>query len=291
MGAAQRSLVTRPQVLGNGGSEAAIYRRMSSGQWRQVQAGVYMTETHPVGWESDLLAAILAAGDGAAASHRAALMLWQMDGITTGPVELTVPYTHGPVPRGTIVHRTRRPVATTTVRGIPVTTVERTLLDICALLSPLIATKAVESALRKRLTNLDLLYETVREFGGRGVRGTRLFRRILNARRDDTPTGSGSETELLYHLRRHGLPEPVLQHEFTSHDGQRMLPDFYWPLQNKAVEIDGLDAHDSADKLERDLQRQNALLDLGVELRRFSAREVRRNPADVVEEIRRFLTS
>ena len=68
-----------------------------------------------------------------------------------------------------------------------------------------------------------------------------------------------------------------------------MLPDFYWPDRGKAVEVDGLDAHDSADRLDHDLRRQNALLDLGIELRRFSARDVRRKPAEVVEESRRFL--
>jgi very-short-patch-repair endonuclease len=47
----------------------------------------------------------------------------------------------------------------------------------------------------------------------------------------------------------------------------------------------------TAEALERDLARQNALLEMGIELRRFSARTVRRNPYQVVEEIRRFLES
>jgi very-short-patch-repair endonuclease len=67
--------------------------------------------------------------------------------------------------------------------------------------------------------------------------------------------------------------------------------DFYWPSLNKAIEVDGLDAHDSADKLDHDLQRQNKLMDMGIELRRFSARLVRRNPVQFVNEVRRFLES
>lgn len=288
---AQRSLVTRPQVLALGGSDAGIHRRVQSGQWRLVQPGVYQIDHRRAEWEDRLMGAVLAAGDGALASHRAALILWDLDGISSGPIEVTAPYTHGPVPDNTIVYRTRRPPRATSIKGILVTTIERTLLDCCGVLKPLPATKAFESAFRKRLTTVDRMYVLLKEKGGRGVKGTKLARRILNNRRDDTSTGSGSETEALYLMRNGGIPEPVLQRRFTTLDGDRIRPDFYWPLLNKAIEVDGVDAHDSADKLDRDLRRQNKMLDLGVELRRFSARRVRRHPKAFVEEVRRFLES
>jgi very-short-patch-repair endonuclease len=85
------------------------------------------------------------------------------------------------------------------------------------------------------------------------------------------------------------VTEPLLQHRFVALDGDPIHTDFYWPTLNKAVEIDGIDAHDSADKLDHDLQRQNKLMDLGVELRRFSARQVRRDPSGFVADVRRFL--
>ena len=62
-----------------------------------------------------------------------------------------------------------------------------------------------------------------------------------------------------------------------------------WPALAKAVEVDGIDAHSSADRLDDDLRRQNELMALGVELRRFSARQIRRDPKGVVDQIRRFL--
>jgi very-short-patch-repair endonuclease len=83
----------------------------------------------------------------------------------------------------------------------------------------------------------------------------------------------------------------VLQQKFTTRNGDPIRPDFYWPLMAKAVEVDGIDAHDSAEKLDRDLQRQNEMMDLGIELRRFSARRVRRHPREFVDEVRRFLDS
>jgi hypothetical protein len=291
LAAGQKFLVTRPQVLDLGGTDAAINRRLNSGRWVLIQAGVYQTDQRRGGWEDRLLSAVLAAGDRALASHRAALVLWGLDGLITAPVELTAPYTHSPVPLETIVHRTRRPPPATTVAGIPVTTVERTLLDCCSLLKHLTSAKAFESAFRRRLTTVDLMHDFLRQQGGRGVRGTRLARRILTERRDETPTGSGSETEALFLIRRSDLPEPVLQRAFTALDGDVIRPDFYWPIPNKAVEIDGIDAHDSADKLDHDLQRQNKMMDLGIELRRFSARRVHRHPKLFIEELRRFLNS
>jgi very-short-patch-repair endonuclease len=285
----QRYLVARAQLLEDGAHEDLIRRRVKSGRWVRQQAGVYQLDHRPSRWEDKLMAALLAAGDGAFASHRAALILWDLDGISSAPVEITVPHAHGPMPEGTVVHRTRRPVVGTTLSSVPVTSIERTLLDCAALLPSLIIAKAVESALRRRLTTVDQLFDSLKVVGGRGVRGTKRLRGVLSDRVADTPTGSGSETEAIHHLRQAGVAEPVLQHRFETTDGNVMIPDFYWPDLGKAIEIDGIDAHDSADKLDHDLQRQNSLMDLGVDLRRFSARLVRRDPERFVQEVRRFL--
>lgn len=288
-GRVQRYLVARPQLLDDGVHEDSIERRVKAGRWIRVQAGVYQVDHRPSSWEDDLMAATLAAGPGAFASHRAALVLWGLDGMSSAPVEITVPHSHNPVPEETVLHRTRRPIDGTVLASVPVTSIERTLLDCASTLGPLILTKAVESALRKRLTTEDQLHRFLKDSGGRGVKGTRLLRRVLNARSSETTTGSGSETEALYHIRRSDLPVPVLQHRFVALDGTPIVPDFYWPLPNKAVEIDGIDAHDSADKLDHDLRRQNRLMDLGVELRRFSARMIRREPDQFIAELRRFI--
>lgn len=287
----QRFLVSRTQLLAAGGSDAAINRRVTSGVWIPVHPGVYQVDLRPPTWADRVMRAVLAAGDATAASHRAALLIWELDGISSAPIEITAPYTHGPVPDGAIVHRTRRPLDSTSVDGIVVTTIERTLLDICSLLRPLTAAKAFESAFRQRLTSIEQMHIYLKERGGRGVKGTRMARRILNDRTDEIATGSGGETEALYLIRNAALAEPVLQREFTTASGGHIRPDFYWPHLNKAVEVDGVDAHDSADKLDRDLRRQNEMMDLGIELRRFSARRVRRDPEEFVEEVRRFLAS
>jgi very-short-patch-repair endonuclease len=90
-------------------------------------------------------------------------------------------------------------------------------------------------------------------------------------------------------IRSAPVSAPVAQLRILLPDGSNAYPDFCWPDAMKIVEVDGLHAHSSADRLHNDLQRQNMLMELGWELRRFSARRVRRNPQSVHDEIVRFI--
>lgn len=234
------------------------------------------------------MAAVLACGSGARVSHRAALVLWQMDGITRAPIEVTMPFGNLAIPEGVLVHRSRRSTPTAASNGIPVSGPERTLLECCRFLGPLIVGKALDSAIRRNLTNIDRMWLMLTNEGGRGVTGTRRMRLVLRQRVHDTATDSGSEFELLYHMQKALLPKPELGFELFAASGRR-VPDFIWPDRGKAIEVDGVDAHDSADRLDDDLMRQNELMDLGLEIRRFSGRRIRRDPVGVVEQIRQFL--
>jgi very-short-patch-repair endonuclease len=74
-------------------------------------------------------------------------------------------------------------------------------------------------------------------------------------------------------------------------DGTVAVVDFAWPRPQKAVELDGLDAHASAKALEYDLVRQNLVMEASWQLRRFSGRAVKRNPDMIVTQIAEFLAS
>lgn len=283
----QRYLLTRDELFDLGGSDEVIESRLSRGLWMRVHPGVYQVDRRPLDWESRLLAAVLAAGPEARVSHRAALVLWGMDGIGSAPVEITMPFGNLAFPEDVIVHRSRRPTPRRECRGIPVSGPERTLLE-CARLPPMVVGKALDSAIRLGITTVDKVWLMLGLEGGRGVAGTKRLRSVLGERVHDTATDSGSEFELLHHMQRGGLPKPELGFELYPASGRR-IPDFIWPERGKAVEVDGIDAHSSADQLDDDLIRQNELMDLGLEIRRFSARRIRRHPESVVAEIRQFL--
>lgn len=282
-------LLDRAEATELGATDRMISARVDSGRWVRLHPGVYQVGPAGGHWLARLRAAVLAAGPGAAASHRSAFVLWGLDGLETRLVEITVPYAHGPTPEGTVVHRTRRDLPRTEVEGITVTTVERTLLDAAGMLPRLVIAKGLDSAVRLGLTHPTALWETIRLQGGRGVRGTRPLSSLVAALEETGETGSPAETELLQAMRREGIPEPQLQWEVVLANGQRYVIDFGWPTLHKGVEVDGLDAHSGPGQLENDLRRQNALMDAGIELRRFSAREVRRDPEGVATTIARFL--
>lgn len=284
-----QSFLDREEVLGAGGTDRMISARIRNGLWTNPHPGVYRLGADPTGWLEKLDAAVSAAGPSALVSHRAAFALWGLEGIDAQLVEITVPYECGPVPSGVIRHRTRREMAREIVSGLPVTSVPRTLLDSAQYLPPMVVAKGVDSALRRELTSLVRLWETAEREGGRGVRGAGKYRWAVAEIEDNGTTGSPAEVEILLALRKKGLPEPVPQYEIITPSGRRYFVDFGWPDLRKGVEVDGLDAHSSSENLERDLIRQNDLMDAGIELRRFTARQVRRSTDQVVAEIRRFL--
>lgn len=67
---AQHGLATRRQILDLGGTDALIARRIRTGQWARSRRGVIVIGAVAPSWEQRVMAACLAAGDGALASHR-----------------------------------------------------------------------------------------------------------------------------------------------------------------------------------------------------------------------------
>ncbi len=284
-------LVDRGTAGTFGADDNVIHAQTTANQWDTVHAGVYRLNVTPITWRERVYAAVLAAGPGSAVSHRAAMLLWGLDGVSSAPVEVTVPHSHGPVPDHVIVHRSRRPIPIIDVDRIPCTTVERTLLDLSASLPPRLLEKATLSALYNKLTNYDRLWDGLARFGGRGVGGTRRFRAILRGIDPESVPRSNAEIDMAHIVDSADVPRPVLQFEVRLRSGTTAFIDFAWPDRRKFVEVDSMLAHSTPDQLDRDLERQNMILELGYELRRFTARQIRDRPSEVKAELQRFINS
>lgn len=278
----QHGLVTRPQVLAAGGDDHLIIRREQAGRWQRLQAGVYLIALGPPTWEQALHAACLAAGPDAAISHRAAAQLWELEGTSGRLVELTVPYRTRAVVHDALVHRSRRlaPEDVTERRGIPVTSVERTLVDLGRFAGPVVIEIAVESALRRGLTSLDRVIEHGIE-RNQGRPGAARLRRIVAVRAPGRVAGSPAEVAFLRFVRKHGLPEPVRQYPIRLRDGSVAVVDFAWPEARVAVEWDGFEFHTGRRAFAADLERQNALLDVDWQVRRYTGDMLKRRGEQV----------
>src|ERR1700755_1103764 len=72
----QHGLITRADALAAGLSHRQIRYRVAAGLWLPVSPGIYRHPAHPVTPAQRLLAAVLAAGPTAVASHQSAAYLW-----------------------------------------------------------------------------------------------------------------------------------------------------------------------------------------------------------------------
>ena len=109
-----------------------IKRWLASGWLRPVHKGVYAVGHAAPSLHADYMAAVLACGEGAVISHRAAAHLLALLPGRRPPPEVTVPTTAGRRRPGVVIHRVRALPARdrTTIDGIPATTAPRTLLDL-----------------------------------------------------------------------------------------------------------------------------------------------------------------
>src|SRR3954454_2895885 len=130
----QYGVVTRAQLLRAGVTTHEIRGRVRTGALLCVHRGVYRAGHRAPSVEADYLAAVLACGAGARLSGRAAAhLLGLLKGRAPKP-EVTAPRQRQ-VP-GVRVRRGRiDPIDRATHRGIPVTAVPRTLIDLAADLS------------------------------------------------------------------------------------------------------------------------------------------------------------
>src|SRR5215218_10286234 len=100
----QYAAVGRRQLLDAGVPAHVIGHRVRGGLLLPVHAGVYRLPGSPVSWHQRIMAATLAAGAGAVASHRAAGYLHGLEAIEPR-LEVSVPRSRAPRPPGIVVHR------------------------------------------------------------------------------------------------------------------------------------------------------------------------------------------
>jgi hypothetical protein len=292
LAARQRGLITHGQARAAGLSGDAIRRRLSSGLWERVHFGVSRVAGAPRTWEQDLLAACLAAGPGAAGSHRAAAWSWELDGIDELVVEIATPRPTRRSLDGVIVHRSTSLNATAIVDrdGIPVTNPHRTLLDLGAVAPRWVVERAVDHALGKRLVTLDGLGAVLEADGGNGRRGAGTLREVLRVRSiPEDVTDSVLEARMLRLLRASGVPLPIPQFDVRRGPVFVARVDFAYPELRLAIEVDGYERHASHAAFAHDRARQNALVELGWTVLRFTWDDVVHRPEHVVATILRLL--
>jgi hypothetical protein len=238
-----------------------IYWRLRREQWLPVYQGVFRLAGVPPIWRGDLLAACLAGGPRAVASHRSAAELWGFPGRRTDLVEITCPRWRRGQEAGPVVHESKAldPADCTVVDNIPVTSPELTLLMLGAVCAPVTVEMALDVARNRELVTYESVRAVLRRVARRGRNGAGVLRAILDERSPEVRAPeSPMETKMLRLLRQLGFAAPVPQYE-VWHEGRfygRL--DAAWPDKRVGVEYESYEFHTGKVALVRTSNRRDA---------------------------------
>jgi hypothetical protein len=141
--AEQHGVISWWQLLDLGVSRRSIKHAAATGRLHRIYRGVYAVGHKRISLDGRFMAAVLACGEGALLSHRSAGELWGLR-FDYWKVEVTAKSAPEPI----LVHRTRRTPPAALRRGIPVTSLGRTLVDLADVVSANRLERAFEDAER-----------------------------------------------------------------------------------------------------------------------------------------------
>jgi very-short-patch-repair endonuclease len=291
----QRGLITHGQATSAGLNRTAISRLVRSGKWEVVRPRVFRKAAKKQTEEQALLAVCLWIGEGAVVSHHSAARIHGLDvhlglpEVTTGRQFETRAVDVKVHRIGTLDDKDRR-----VLRGIPVTTGARTIIDLASCLDDEPLAIAVEEAWRKEIATpswvSNRLDELAEDGGGRG-RPSRVLAQILaDCRTRKKALESALEVRVWRLFRKHDLPLPVPNWEFQDDYGQPGRIDFAFPGQSLAIECDGFASHGEREAFENDRVRTQRLVALGWRVFAVTWRHLDQEPLKVVSRIREALS-
>jgi very-short-patch-repair endonuclease len=260
---------------------------LEGSSWRRVGPGTYAWAGLTDVTDLKLAAASRRLPPTAVFSGLTAAWLHGLDVVPCEPIEATIPKGCGISGRSGLA--IRRYGLTTPeivkIRGRRATSIVRTLLDVSARLSVTEAVVVGDMALHRRLLSLQSLRSSLAAYAGQP--GVARLRHVMAHVEPASESPMESRVRMLLVLA--GLPRP--QAQVPVHDTLGRFvgrPDLYYPERRLGLEYDGGTHRET---LADDNRRQNLLLDAGVTLLRFTARDVLGTPDMVVKLVRRALAA
>jgi very-short-patch-repair endonuclease len=276
-------VVARWQLLRLGLTEAAVDTRVWTGRLYRVHQGVYAVGHPYVHRNGRLMAAALAFGPRAVLSHRTAAELWGILRPTSTRPHVTSAHRSFHGKPGIVLHRCRSlaPELRTEVDGLPVTTVERVLLDLAGEKDTRALRRAWEGAQREGLLDVRRVVELVENSPGRRVKP---LRALIEEATDAPNTRSEFEDRFTDFLRKYGLPRALRNILIGGY-----LVDAYFPGTGLIVELDG--EHWHWNRREQDSERDADLHIAGYTVYRVTWNALTRHPDRTAAKIRRLLAT
>ncbi|MEU8211602.1 DUF559 domain-containing protein [Micromonospora sp. NPDC049044] len=293
----QNGLVTRQDVL-RVAPAWTIQTAWRAGRLVPVLPGVYVDPALIRDRDADLAilarvepalarrAALAYAGGRAALSRLTALDVWGLRRQPPGePVHLDLPNGSGLRTKPHLVVRHRSdfaiaPPQVVTRAGVPVTRLDRTLVDCWPLLEPVDRPGSLIRAVNDRLTTPQRLFAAVAEVPRMNDRVT--LRRLL----DRLAAGCRSPLEIWGHdhvFIGPGMPTFTRQARVRV-GGRTIYLDMFAEAERVDIELDGATSHGDPAEREIDLRRDALLATIGILVVRFTHRRLTADPVQVRRE-------
>jgi len=278
----QHGVVTRSELLAAGLSAKEVARRARSGALLPEYRGVYRVGHRAPSTEATYLAAVKACGRSAVLSGPAAAHLWRLTKGRPPPPEVTARKEKRVPGLTTRRCRSLEREDRTLWRGIPVTTVPRTLVDLARTLD--------EEELAKACHEAGVIYRTtpahVEAVLARrpNAPGRAKLRAVL--RGEVRVALSRLERRFLELMREAGLPLP----ETNKVAGEHRV-DCRWPEHALTVELDSYRYHGSRQAWQQDHRRERAAYARGDDHRRYTHDDVFEDPRPMLRELAGALRS
>ena len=280
----QHGIVSRGQLFRLGFTRGEIGLRLGRGRLHRIHRGVYAVGHAVLTADGRYMAAVLAGGPGAVASHQSAAAIHGIRQDNGATIHVTVGRAlHA---RGGITwHRSPlAPDEVTAVDGVPVTTVPRTLFDLATALGQRHAERAMHEANVQRLADALSLRDVVERYPHR--QGASAARAVL-AQRQIAITESELEEAFHTFLATTDLPKPAFNEPLLI-DGRWLRPDCTWHEHRLIAELDGRSVHDTDRNYETDRERDRQLLVAGWRVVRITWRQLQ-SPARLKKDLRALL--
>jgi very-short-patch-repair endonuclease len=273
----QAGIVTRAQLQAAGVSPSAVGRALRADRLHAIHRGVYASVAPELlTEEGHLVAALLAAGDGALLSHGTAAWRWRIIPAPPSVITLAVPWRR--TVQGLELHAgaNLRPGDTIHDARFPPTSVPRTLLDL--------ATRYEHRALLRALAEAEFQHD---------LRPADLERTL----RRGHPGSANLRAAVAQHAPGHGEMKSRLERRFRNllirrgiELPQRNQPvgpwtvDCLWRERRVVVELDGRQ-HERPHQADCDDDRDLWLRRHGYVVRRYGKRQIEQRPDEVIADL------
>jgi len=291
LGAPSQGVFRGRRAIDAGLTRDQLARLRADGSIERVHPDVFRLTAVAPSHEQRLRAALLWAGDAAAATGRSAAVLYGLDGVKASTPEVALPHdVRGRSSTIVVRHGARAAFMTRRVRGFPVTGPEYSLLWLAHALDGEAFEVACEDARRRRLTSVAALQAYLDRFGRQGRPGVAPVRALLRELDPEHPARSALEVKTRRLLVAHGITGFVRELPLEW-NGRSYLYDFAFVRERTILETNGRRWHDDPRDFEHDHEKWSVPGRHGYRLVLATWEKVTRAPDRLLRELTATMTT